>query len=317
MKELWLETFELIRKHPVLWLPFLCASLAASGLSWFRRIEAKKLAYWLVTRHTTHSVLGGNSSPSLDGATISRAVRVSASLRWGFIYINTCIYTTALVLTATFVGMILCGQGLNLSGAREALRAYPKRILLYSLKSWLLFAILTAFVVFPITYFTTPMWKYSQAVSSAFSIGEALLTSLCTSWIMAPIAIRVLRPVEAYEVSAEDKRLGRFAYMLAAVASIALSRLLDPLFMKLTSNLSISKGVLNFSSVITDCPYALLYIALALLAAEGARDGELKAGLITREFLRALMPLHFRRGDEPKKHRSINHSAAFRSSGRG
>jgi hypothetical protein len=54
-----------------------------------------------------------------------------------------------------------------------------------------------------------------------------------------------------------------------------------------------------FNSVIANAPDALLFIALALLAAELSREGDSNNVSKIRELLPLLMPLHFGKSEEP------------------
>jgi hypothetical protein len=52
-------------------------------------------------------------------------------------------------------------------------------------------------------------------------------------------------------------------------------------------------------SILTNAPDALLFVALALLAAEYPRESENNKGSNIHELLQVLIPLHFRQSKEP------------------
>jgi hypothetical protein len=70
MQKLWQRTFALVRSHPILWVPYLCAACLTSGLTVLRRLEDKPILQWLATRTvTSHSILAPDLVDSrFDGA---------------------------------------------------------------------------------------------------------------------------------------------------------------------------------------------------------------------------------------------------------
>src|ERR1700722_14622238 len=133
---------ELARWHPIVWVPYVCADLTASCLTWLRRLGTRGLIHWFAETNRgnhSHSVLEHNTiSFSFGSPTIQTAEKIHAILVWGTHYANIFVYTIALVLTAILVAMIIRGENPSLKAAIASLSAYPKRASLYSFKSWFL-----------------------------------------------------------------------------------------------------------------------------------------------------------------------------------
>jgi hypothetical protein len=265
MRELSSKAAELFRKNPVLWLPFFCAHLLTSCLVWVRKFATHEILAWIMTKR---SVLGGNLGRSdLHSDTIQTIERISFSMQWGTIYVDSCLNAIALVLTAVLLGMIVRSQRPSLATAFAALRYYPERILFYSLKFWLLSVVLDALMAWPASHLLETMPNRIKWILLALTDGQVLLTMLCSAWVMAPIAIRLLRPVDSGIVSAEDKRKGRYFYMLTVAAMFTLSRILFPLVTRLPFNATYERAIVDLASFVVSFLSVLLFIALALLAA--------------------------------------------------
>jgi hypothetical protein len=267
MRELWLKAAGLFRKNPILWLPFFCAHLLTSCLVWVRKIATHEILAWIMTKR---SVLGGYlGQPDLHSDTIHTIERISFSLQWGTFYVACCLNVAALILTAVLLGMILRSQRPSLAAAFAALRYYPERILFYSLKFWLLSVLLDALIAWPAGHLLETMPHRTKWILLALTDGQVLLTLLCSAWVMAPIAIRLLRPVDSGIVSAEDKRKGRYFYLLTVAAMFTLSRILFSLVTRLPFNATNERAIVDLASFVVSFLSVLLFIALALLAARG------------------------------------------------
>jgi len=286
MPELIRKTLKMLKLYPILWVPFVAAYLCTLGLLWLTRIAIVHLRLWSVA---THSVLAPNL-PSFDAAAGSRAEILSGVLQLVVSYISISIGTVALVLTAILVGLILHESRSNMADAVAGLRAYPNRILWYS---FLLFALFQAyrFLFLPGTYLTINHAPGSP-VSSMIIFGEALVSAFCTAWIMAPIALALLRPANADPVSADQKMLGRYCFLLAGLTTFALSSLFDPWIGKLTEHFAYREAVFSFASLLFHIPELLSYLALALIVSEVPTVIWPTGPSKLEEFFKRVRPLH-------------------------
>ncbi len=303
MQKLWRKTLELLRKYPILWVPYVCADLLTSCIAGLRHLGTKAVFRWIITKHL-HSVLGGDATTTnLDHAAIVKTELLSAPLQWLTTYVNACIYVVALVLTTALVAIILRGEKPDLAAALPALRTYPRRILLFALILLALTMVLTAFIGLPLSYVLNVKYLKSQILISVAIVGIELLGMLCSAWIMAPIAVALIRPKDTIAVSAEPKRLARDFAILSGAATIALSQLLSLLIVKLVAASHLVAHVLpviwSLNSLIVNSPFILLFIALALIAAEDSLEIQSDRTPKTRKLFEALMPLHFGQGREP------------------
>ena len=70
MQKLCGKVVELLRKHPILWLPYIAADLLAIFLWHLRRLAEKRILHWFTTGH---SALEGDIRAALAKASIAYA----------------------------------------------------------------------------------------------------------------------------------------------------------------------------------------------------------------------------------------------------
>lgn len=299
MKELWRKSIALLRNHPVLVLPFVFSELLTGSVSWLRHLASSGVIRW-VSHRQIESVLGENfGSRAVDAASMRTASRLNSALSWGTHYVSISIETAALVLTVIMAGLILHNEQPVLAATAAArLRAYPKRILLYSAKAWLLTLVLSTLITF-FLYLPASRLRFGSPSFSVLSSGLGLLGTACLAWVMAPIAIRLLRSAGSPAISNQERELGRYAFLLAAAAGWAIGFLLHPLISELSHRLpGATEAVVIFSSLIINLPYVQLYIALAFIADASLEVHQMPGDPRLRKLLRAAMPLHFERRGE-------------------
>ena len=302
VKDLWRGTAKLFLKYPILWLPFICAHLADYGFNWLRGQAAWQIVKWFAT---WHSVLGASGIAASE-ASNARALRIVSILGSGLQYVEICIGAIALVMTAFLVAMILRRQRPDLKAATAELRNYPKRILGYSLKYWCLDLVLMLLVTGPAYRLTMSPSSSSRPLIFLHLHAQLVMKVpvvagiIITVWIMTPIAIRLLRPLNAAPLTAVEKRLGRYFAMLAALAAYLFGALLFPLELILLKPLpgAAQRAAEDLLGFVLSFPNLLAMIAISLLAIGGDwQIGEVFPRFHFREFLRTLMPLHFGQGE--------------------
>lgn len=304
MLKLWRKTIEFFRTYPILWVPYLCADLATSCLTWLRQVSTHAIFHWVTTKHL-HSVLGGDAvTTNFDHAAMVKASLLAIPVEWGMRYANACFYTMGFILTAVLVVMILRGEKPDLAIALPTLRTTPRRIFRFTLIFCALILVLTALMIaFPSSYLLNAKYHASQLLYSMTITGGELLSTSCSAWIMAPLAIALIRPIDATAVSAERKKLGRIFAAAAGTAAVVLDQLSNQLIIQLIRLMRVSHPKLDIFqplvSLIVNFPFILLFIALALIAAEDPLEIRSDGVPGTRRLLEALMPLHFGQGREP------------------
>jgi hypothetical protein len=305
MQKLWQRTLALLRNHPILWAPYLCAACLTSALTTFRRLEDKRIVHWLATRTTSsHSILSpGLVDSHFDEATFFRsAQRIHYILQWAFDYVYDLMYALAIVLTALLVNMILSEQGADLRAAFSVLRTYPKRILVYASKYWMLSLVLTLIVTIPATKLYEALLAPRYAVFNELFIGVDILWALVTAWVMAPITIALLRPAGAVAPDAAEKRQARYIYFFIQTAAFLLIHFIHPLMYKLPLKSSVQGVVMDSAGIVFNLPFVPLYVAFALIAQPYLLNSQAERPSAILAFLsrhrKSLMPLHFGQGKE-------------------
>jgi hypothetical protein len=266
MKDLWRKTWELLRDNPILWIPCPCANLLAICL-WRLRGMAEKAIFRRFL--TGHSVLGGDTWLRPDRAMLAKASMVYAPVGFATIFAVVFVFVAALVVTAKMVKAIGSGQGPMLRVLwAEAVPCW-RRILLFSVKFLVACGVFLAVAFFLATSLFGSALNRDLANSAIFIQLGALTLACCLVLLLAPAAIRLLQVKPKGNIPWST--CGQ-AVVFAAVASEA-GILLGMFAQKLESGIVFDYkwelAMLSaLNSLVANAPYALLFIALALLALE-------------------------------------------------
>jgi len=273
MQELIRKSLKLFGSFPILWLPFVCAQLCALGLTQMRMAVLKQALQWGAA---THSVLAPHVS-DLTAASGTEVRLIAAVLGGTVSYVTLCLETTAMVLTAFLVFKILKRQRPNLAVAVTQLRAYPARILWYSFLLFALATILNLLVGIPVLFLSHKLSSGSSFQTQLFR-GEYLVVSLFSAWIIAPIALALLRPRDASVVSPLEKERARYTLVLATAVVIGVGLIFDPIVARLTEGLAHQQALVSQQTLVSlvlivlKTPYVWSFIALALITGGDADE---------------------------------------------
>jgi hypothetical protein len=301
MKELCRKTLELFRTNPILWIPYVCAELSTYVLSWFDKAASKRIMNWAMTQ-TQHSVLGGETQ-TFDTAGFAKGALLSTPIKVGTPIANFLLYMMAFVVTASLVSAILADRRPNLSAAVSSLRAYPRNFLLFFLKFCLVEVVVS--VPYVAAWLLVTYTHLGVLISPSF-LGTAAdtyvwppLIGVCVTWFFAPMAITLLRPSGEPALAEGQMRLGRYAAMIGVGATFVIQYLVRMSEKRVTLDSNIEWTVLHaFNSLLINFPFILIFIALALVAAEEAQEETNNEPSLLQKLARIVMPMHFRASDE-------------------
>jgi hypothetical protein len=300
MQKLCRRIAELLKKHPILWLPYIAAHLLAICL-WQLRGLAERGIFHLFTTGYSHSVLGGDIAfHHYDSATLARASIAYAPIGIATIVAVVCLFVAALLATANIVDSIEREQRPDAREIFPFLAAYLRRILLFALRFLITFGAFAAATMIPSYYLLYLAHRQDLLTYFWLIDGLILIVVGCTAWLIMPATMRLLGGEAVVQVSAQTRNQGTILAILAVEAGTALGFLVAKLeaSILLTSRWEIT-ALSVFNSIIANAPDALLFVALALLAAEFSKESESKNGSKIRELLPILMPLHFGKSEEP------------------
>jgi hypothetical protein len=287
MKGLWRKTAKLFLSYPVLWLPYVCAQLLNDSLYLLQSAADMRVIQ-------THF------------ATAPAMIAWLPAMDWGLRYLTLCIDTVALVVTAMLVTMIVRGKQPRLRAAFEELRSYPKRILGYSFKLYLLSVAFAIFVSRPALHLlnwvthSTVATSWSRVANVALVQGQGLVSLVLFAWIITPITIRLMRVPGAEPPSTDEKKFGRYFVILIGSSTFVLSNVLFPILLKLAALRSFPEQVyFSLVHLVLSFPYLMGNIAVALIAISADwNPGESSTDRMRRGIVRKLMPLHFGEREE-------------------
>lgn len=135
MRTLWRSTASLFRERPILWVPQLAAlvlSFFFSGLD--RLVQASLFPHILQWLTQQHSVLGGATEyASPTQALVNRAELYLMPLNWVIRFLNTFLFTAALLATAGLLRSLAATGQPSPQEATSSVTTSIRRILVYSL----------------------------------------------------------------------------------------------------------------------------------------------------------------------------------------
>lgn len=208
-------------------------------------------------------------------------------------YLNACLLTAALVVTAVCVAKLAYFQKPDGGNALKALRANAKAILNYALKFCILVLATTIVLEVPLSHVTVHL-NVGQTKYYPFVIAGALASYSLVAWIMAPVALALLRASDAPPFAAQKKNLSRYSSILVvfstAILEFAIPRLETHIQLRSTPAVT---ALFALNDLLINLPLLFLFIALALLAVEAPLNAAPETALHLPQSIKNLMPLHF------------------------
>lgn len=290
------KTAGILGKNPMLWLPYVVADLLAVGLWRLRGIAQRSIFQWFMMRH---SVLGGNVVvPDTDHSALAKASITYAPVGLSTIFAVACLFVAALLMTAGVVDAIGREHKLDVSELWAGIVPRWRRGLMFSAAFLCAFGFFAAVVIGPTFYALLLLHRQELYTSSLLISGTMAVIAGCTAWLVMPMAIRLLRAARTVPVSVTVRNHGAVVAVLAGEAGIALGIILQKAEAQMTFDSRWELTALSvFNSIVANAPFAFLFVALALLAADPSEEVEDEKGV--RKLLQILAPLHFRSSQEP------------------
>jgi uncharacterized membrane protein len=267
MRELWRKTVEVLKAHPSLLFPLVCASLANFCLGWLQKTA---------THFVIHRFLAGNSVlgfaiPAADAthAYVRQSMLLLLPFSLAVRVLAFCLYVGGFLLTARLVRDAVCGQSLDWRGAAQFLRARLGRIFLFS---WvvLLFSALVGVLGSAVFAVQTFLLLHGYLSFMAAARIATFLVAAVLLWIMLPSALRLIADAPEEEIPAHRKLLGRIAGVVAAAmvsVLIACAASLNPHIAVAFENQAILRNCIlgPAISIVEDLPLGLLWVFLGVL----------------------------------------------------
>ncbi len=265
MKDLWRKTWALFRQNPRVIAPAVLAGWLALGMERLNRMAAHALFTWFATEH---SVLGGDYLTRDLARAQRRALNagVPLGLAHGFLAIG--VFVFAMFLTARRVRIV--SEGVLPAWTQSLRFSKPqwKSILLLSLA---VMGIMAAFGLLEVAFTS---WFFFRSNGRVMGLLAGLLMTTCISWLLAPWAVNLLRkPEPGAAMNA------RMPARIFAIAAFAAQRLLAEIESRAEAGIVIEQhwevtAFALFNTTVTSIPMGLLFVALAMLAADAEGAGQ-------------------------------------------
>ena len=299
MIQLLRKSIELLRENPILWLPFLIADLLTIGLWRLWGIVRRVIFHWFTTRH---SVLGGEVPvPSTDHSALTNASLANLPIGLAAVIAVVCLFVAALSVTATMVDVIGREQNLNAKEVLAGVIARWRKILLLGVTFLVLIAAFAAAVLAPVFFVLYRVHRPDLLTSPLLAPVAMFVVVGCSVWLIMPATIRLICADREVLDPSRTRVRGAIMAIIASEAGALLGLILSKAETAMRLETQLGWSVLSaFNSVVANAPDVLLFITLALLAAESSRAIEDGKRSRVRELLQALMPMDFRQTKEPE-----------------
>ena len=284
MQELLLETVRLLRKWPVLWLPYVAAELLAIAIWRARGSIDHAIITWISTTKST-SVLGGiQTTERFDPYTLHHAFIATLPINFGAQFFCVLLFVFALLITARLLGAILEGRKPSVVNALGSPTPRWRSLFVVSLLFLISFEMLSAGFLLLISYLLTQTNHSDWMKSLPILLLELATVTWVTSWLLVPMSVRLLEPTEA-ALGPSVRLRGSILALLAVEISTALGTVLQKIEAKAVIESSAQMNLLiTVNKVLANSPVALLFVALAFLAHQAAiPEGEVASRPIGTE----------------------------------
>ncbi|MDR3738786.1 MAG: hypothetical protein P4L40_07160 [Terracidiphilus sp.] len=265
MLELCRKTIDLFRTHPVLWLPYVAADLAAQFVWWVRGLAERAIFELFATARTT-SVLGGSySAPRLDYGARVHALLAYAPIGLVAIYLCIASFVAAFALTGETLDFIREEKQVQLAELLSSLGARRRSILLMALIFPLVLFLLGAAITGP-TFAGLRWAEHTELLRPLTSVAVTVAFG-ATMWLLLPRMLRLVRS-DAHTAISSSVRWQGTAF---AVVAMALEFALGILLQRVEAGLILDSraqvaAVTVVNGLVSNMPVTPLFILLALLA---------------------------------------------------
>ena len=268
MGELWRDVTEMMREHPVLWVPVLVAEF----LGYWVKVGTNALVRAeLLSQMRYHSAVGGAMRQPLSQSAVRTATMVAIPLSWGANFVRLLLYASALVATAALVRAFAMREGRPGAKVWPALRTLGWGVVELAVRPLVVLILAAALLGALAPYLAAH--GYAKILRSPwFSLGAGFAVQLLVAAIIMRPALRVLaRRQPGMKPVAEGRRL---AFGLLAV-SVALSVFVDSnagALLRVPLGARVPLEVV--ATLLVALPYAVLFAGLAVLARRVAPEGD-------------------------------------------
>ncbi len=298
MLEIFRKSFELFRRHLVLWLPCTCAGLLNIAFARLERLGILSLARWMSTS-TGRSVLGGEVVSTDPSEFQRRALMLARPLGLCREFVDVCLFVGALVVTAKLVRMIVDEQKPEIATALKGTVLKWRGILLFSLKFMLAMGAMVAIMSFATRFAPMPNRLIPIFASKAFTYTAGMVMEGIVAWLLMPTALRLLGMPHDVLISRACRRLATAFVVLASLAGFGVETFVGWAEKGLIFDTRLEYSAISvLNTIMVNAPEVLLFIAISLLAVMALPERDESRPSWDRGVLRSMMPMHIEPGKD-------------------
>jgi hypothetical protein len=274
MRNLFRRTSFFFWQYPILWLP---VAIVDPIVFCFNLLDQKLTHGMILTLVTRHTVLGNAPESIVPSASQTlKIILLTKPINWGTHLVALCLYVSAMMTIFTLISALSSRQNLSFSRILLPLQHSFPRLVFFSLK--LLIAIGFAaipFLLVTVLFFEKTGVRYISI--RTFSLIFSALACSAIAYLVAPEAVKLLRPHTSQPIASELAHQARISAALAVIACDILYFLATqtrPTFVSVSTRWIDDFIYEVVASLISATPYTVLFIALSLLAEDNERDAE-------------------------------------------
>ena len=215
------KTVSLVREHPSLWLPLVCASLADFYLEWLQKIFVRKVNSWFLT---AHSALGFTfqAPPGSSPSYLMRAGLLTLPTSLVIRVLIFCVYVLGFFVTARMVRALIQEQRPDWASDAILCKARLWRILFFSLKIFVIF-IFAAVLAYPFLNLSIFAFLRNNLSFRVLTMAAFFIACIFLAWIFIPSSLKIIADWPSGSIPSATKTQGRIAAIIVALISIALN----------------------------------------------------------------------------------------------
>jgi len=264
---LWRKTVNMLREHPALCLPLVCASLLDFYQEWLQKVLAREAVNWFMA---AHSVLGFSFPPSERSfELVKRALLFALPLSLGLRLLVFCAYVIGFLLTARMVRAVLLEERPNWTCEAILVRSRLWQVLLFSTKLFVML-ILGITLASGLLNLEKLAFLRSDFPFPVLVEGMTLLMFVCVAWILTPASLRLIADRQVQIVQSERKMQARIAAILVGVVIIVLLHFIREATPSIRFRFESDAWLRSFViwpgiTILGDLPQVLLWVFMGLL----------------------------------------------------
>ncbi|HEY4357338.1 MAG TPA: hypothetical protein VGN16_16425 [Acidobacteriaceae bacterium] len=261
MQVIWRKNFELLRRDPALWWPALLANVCSFGLQNLQKVVHFQLVRWMMTGR--RSVLGG--PPLLVEQPLAKLVVINGIVDVFLNYLSILMFCMALAVVAAKVRRVLAAKidPIEITVPGETFQG----IVRFSFVSTICI-LCTGALTLSLPAYVLFRWldRFQQTHQALSAPVMSLPFYVLLGYVLSPFALAFLEQKKFSDVARLQRKEGRIASLLSALALLAIVIVLNEMPIPDSPSYAVRLMRDGMLSLLGTLPYVALFVALSVIA---------------------------------------------------